>query len=684
MKNIKPIIQRDLKDCGICCMQWIIKYYDGFISLEKLREDTLTDINGTSAYHIIHTFKKWGFDSTGILVNNISNAELKFPFIAHVILENGLEHFVVVKNITDNTIYLMDPGIGNVKMKLEVFNKLFTGNIILVYPRERIIKMDKGLTISEMFFKIFQKEKFLIIKIFFASLLWTLLLILNSYYLKMGGNILENNSELIKYLIIVFGLIVLLKVFILYIREYYENHLNNLVDVYIFPEFLRHLFSLPLKSIKSRTTGEIITRINELSSIKSLFSDIFISCFLDSILMLISIVALYIINKTLCLILIIFVLIYFIIGFIISKFMYKRILENINYQTEFNSFVVESIDMFESIKNLNIFKIIIKKIEKKLSKYLYNNYKFNSFFNITNLIKDYILEICFFVINSMGFWKIYNGGLDLVDLFTFNIILSYCIDPVKNVISLLPKFNYIKATFSKLSEFINIEEEKLLIKDDVLKGDIIFKSVSYSYNNYDYILKNINFIIKEGSHTFLSGSSGTGKSTICKILYSENYINEGNVYIGEKNIKDLSLNTIRNNILYISQNEELFTGSIKENICIGRDICEDDFFDICRICEIDEIVNKREMRYESLIETQVNNISGGEKQRIILARGLLKNSNIIILDEALSEVDIKLEGKIIKNIREYFKSKTIIYISHKNQSDCFENVISLENANGLF
>lgn len=683
MKNIKPVIQRDLKDCGVCSMQWIIIYYDGFISLEKLREETFTDIHGTSAYHIINAFKKWGFDSYGVLVNNIKNDELKFPLVAHLILDNGLEHFVVVKKITDNTIYLMDPGIGNKKMSIADFNKLFTGNVIITYPREKIIKMEKGTTISELFIKILKVEKFLIIKIIISSLVWTLLLILSSYYLKIGNNILNNNSELVKYIIIIFGIITLLKVFVLYIREYYENHLSNLVDSYIFPEFLKHLFSLPLKCIKSRTTGEIITRVNELSSIKNLFSDIFISCFLDSIMMLISIVILYIINKKLCLILILFIVIYLILGIFVSKIMYKKILRNINYQTDFNSFLVESVNMFESIKNLNVVKIILLKIEKILSKYLYNNYEFNSFFNITNFFKDFILEICFFTINSVGFWNVYQGKLTIVDLFTFNIILSYCLDPVKNVINLLPKFNYIKATFSKITEFINIEEEKTIEKDDILKGDIIFEKVNYSYNNYDYILKNVNLIIKMGTHILLNGPSGCGKSTICKIIYKENFIDDGNVYIGNKNINDLNISSIRNNILYVSQNEELFTGSVKENIEMDRNIDEDDFYNICKICEVDKIINKKEMRYESLIEPSLNNISGGEKQRIILARALLKKANIIILDEALSEVDIKLERKIIKNIRDYFKNKTIIYISHKNQNKCFENIINLEDKNEL-
>ena len=682
MRKSKAIIQHDFKDCGVTCMQWIIIYYGGYISLEKLREDTLTDSNGTNAYQIVTAFKKWGFDAKGILVHDLTK-DVKFPLIAHMELDNGLEHFVVVKECLNDTVYLMDPGIGNIKMTLTKFNKLFTGHIILVYPRDNIVKMDKGITISKLFLNIISKEKFLIIKIILTSLVWTILSIISSYYLKAGSNLLDYNLYLLKCFVVSFGIITLLKVLSLYIREYFENHLSNLVDTYIYPEFLRHLFYLPSKVIKSRSTGEIVTRISELSNIKSLFSDIFISCFLDSLMAIISIVILFMINHSLCYILIICIVIYTIYSIIISKIIYKKVLENINYQTEFNSLTIENISMFDSIKNLNITDNILIKLEKSLSKYLFDNYHFNSFFNLSNLGKDFLLEMCLFIINSYGFYNILNGNLTIIDLFTFNLILAYFIDPIKNIISILPKYNYVKASFTKISEFINLDEEEIKEDNNLLKGDICFRNVSYSYNNYNNVIDNLSFNIKSGEHTLLNGISGSGKSTICKLLYKENYNYQGEILIDNCNIKDLSLGSIRDSILYVSQNEELFTGSIKDNILMGRDVPDNLFQDVANICELESIVSKKSMRYDSLVEVSAKNISGGEKQRIILARGLLKNANIIILDEALSEVDKDLESKIIKNIKKYFHDKTIIYISHKNQTRNFSHIINLGEQNEL-
>ena len=682
MKKIKPVLQRDISDCGVSSMLWIIKYYGGYILLEKLREETFTGISGTNAYHIVETFKKYGFDSYGAYLKELSK-EYTYPLIAHMNLENGLEHFVVVKSITNSYIYLMDPGVGNVKMNTQDFYKLFTGHIIVVYPKEQIIKMDKSLSISKILFNILVKEKFLILKIIITNIMVTILIIVSSYYLKIGSNTLNSEGSYLKYLIIFFGIITFLRIFSLYIRDYYNNFLSNLVDTYVYPSFLNHIFCLPLKSIRSRTTGEIVTRISELSGIKNLFIDMFVTCTVDMLLLFVSMVILYVINKKLFLILFIVISLYILISFMSSKIIYKKILKNINYQTEFNSYVVESIDAFESIKNLNITKYILEKIEKKLSKLLMSNYMFNKFLNIINMIKEFLLEYGIFIINSVGFIEVLNKELNIVDLFTFNIIISYALSPIKNIISLLPRYNYVKASFSKISDFINIDEEVLSRNGLKIRGNIEFKNVSYSYNNYDYILKNINFNVKEGEHVLINGASGSGKSTICNLIYKEKDANVGKILIDGINIKDISLGDIRNNILYVSQNEEIFTGTIKDNIILNRNVNDKDFYEICDICEIEDIVSKKALRYESLIKSDTSSISGGEKQRIILARGLLKNANIIILDEALSEVDYDLECKIITNIRSFFRNKTIIYISHKNNLSNFSRVINIGGNNGL-
>ena len=159
---------------------------------------------------------------------------------------------------------------------------------------------------------------------------------------------------------LLFLILTFIKTFILYIRSNYENHLLKVVDNNLYHDFLKHLFYLPLKNIKSRTTGEVMARVNELQNIKSLFAELFITSSLDVLLMISSIVILSIINVKLCYILIIFLILYSIYGYIISKKIYEKLNENIDVQTNFNSVLIENINAFESIKNLNLIDYLNK------------------------------------------------------------------------------------------------------------------------------------------------------------------------------------------------------------------------------------------------------------------------------------------------------------------------------------
>ena len=339
--------------------------------------------------------------------------------------------------------------------------------------------------------------------------------------------------------------------------------------------------------------------------------------------------------------------------------------------------------MINSINNLNIKESRLKVLENHLCSYLKDTFNLSMFLNKSLSIKNTINEISYFIINTWGFFLVLHGNLEITRLITFNTLLGFFTDPIKSMIDSLPKYNYLKATYAKINDFLSVSKENVGIKSDLISNDILVEDISYSYNKVSNILSNSSFYIPAGSFVSLSGPSGTGKSTICKIILKIINDYEGNIKIGGENLKDISIATIRDNITYVCQEEHLFTGTIKENILINRNIDNKYFQKICDICFIEEIVNKKPLRYETTISDYASNISGGEKQRIILARALLKNAKILILDEALSEVDKELEEKVIRGIKEEFKDKTIIYITHKKHNNLFDKVISIGGSNEL-
>lgn len=682
---MKIVRQRDFKDCGVCALSSIIQHYGGYVSLERIRLDVKASSDGTNAFSLIEASKKYGFDSVGLKVKSLDDKKVKLPAIAHMNLKNGFQHFVVVYKFTKNKVALMDPAKGRVVMNRDEFNREWSKTILIMYPRMKIISFNKENSLLSMFLKVLLSEKRLLFYIIVASIFMMIFTIASSYYFQVMIDGITSNYYVayLRLFAVIFGVIVLLKLLFMYFRNYLENHLNKNIDCVLNASFLEHTFNLPLEIILSRTSGEIITRVNELGNIKSLFTEIFISCILDFLLMFASVPLLISISKDLFLALFLCLILYLFIGLISSKIVFKKAYHNIELEANFNNDLLENINMINSIKNLNVTSSRLKKIEESLSKFLYDTFLLSSFLNKEKTLKNWISEIGFFAINTWGFYLIFQGRLEITALVTFNTLLGFFLDPIKNCIDSIPKYNYLKATYAKINDFLSNEQEKMgktiYLKDNSIK----MENITYSYNDINNILNNFNLQIKGGEFVVFKGQSGCGKSTLCKMLdkYITNY--KGDILIGSINIKDLSIATIRKNILYVNQNENIITDTIRNNILLDRNIPEKIFFKICKLCAVDEIVKRKPLRYNTIIGNEIGNISGGELQRIILARALLNNFQILILDEALSEVDYKMEEKIMINIRNYFKDKTIICITHKNHDKLFDRVINVGGYNEL-
>lgn len=676
---MKIVRQQDEKDCGVCSLLSIIRYYKGNVPLEQLRLDARTNNEGTTALNLVLASQKYGFDAVGMKVKNVNDIK-RLPAIAHLNLKKGYSHYVVIEKVTKDKIILMDPAKGKVVKFLWEFQKEWSGVVLIFYPKQKIMVLKNDVTLFTIFKKVFISEKNLIKIIVLVSFLLTIFTIALGYYFQMFNSLYLNKYPInyLKVLVLVFAIFTCFKLFLTYYRSYLENHLNKNIDCLITSDFLKHLFNLPLNVITSRKSGEILSRVNELTSIKGLITEIFITYTLDFLIVVITTFLLIRISSKLFLILFLTTIFYLFVGIITKKSIFEKAYQNISIESEFNNTVLENIKMINSIKNLDAVDGTLNKIERKLTHYLYDTYKVNTILNKINIFKVSCYEIGFFLINTFGFYFVYKGIINMIDLITFNALLNLYFEPLKNIVDSIPKYSFMKASITKINDFLGVHAEILGEEASTDGYDISINNLNYSYNKYQNVLKSVNLNIKEGEFVLLQGASGSGKSTLCSIL--NKYITDytGDILFGKMNYKDLSIKTIRDNIVYVGQNENIFTGSIKENITFGHEVSDLEFKKVCNICKVDDIAYKKTFRYESLIGSDEGNVSGGEKQRIILARAVLKDFNVLILDEALSEVDIKLELEILKSIRENYKDKTIIYISHKKYSNIFDKVINME------
>ena len=251
---------------------------------------------------------------------------------------------------------------------------------------------------------------------------------------------------------------------------------------------------------------------------------------------------------------------------------------------------------------------------------------------------------------------------------------------ITNMCELIDKYTEIKLALANTKYFDSIIMNKEIEeKSYLLDGDITISNLKFLYDNKNKIIDNLNLTIKRKDKILLTGKSGCGKSTLIKLIlkYVEDY--EGNITIDNYDLKDINSASINNSFVYIGQNEKLFNTTFKENIMLYRNVNDEVYEKVINICKLNEVRNNKILKDNDVIESDGFNYSGGEKQRIILARSLIGEFNYLIIDEALSEVSLDMEIEIINNIINNYKDKTIIYVSHKDKVRSeFKKVFNLE------
>ena len=241
---MQVISQRDFKDCGVSCMEYVIRYYDGYIPIEKLREDTCTNEEGTTAYHLVETFKQYNFDSFGkkLSYKDLNNTFL--PAIIHVVLQNGMNHFVVLTHVKKEEVTIMDPMLGKKVLSKNDFEHLWDGVILFAIPKGFIPRFEKERSILTVLFNLLKKEKKWVFVILLCSLIGSFLTILNSLYFKVAITTLGMTSFKSFALIFLLFLIALFfRLIFSYYQEYFKIHLNKNIEVTYLYAFLHHLYT---------------------------------------------------------------------------------------------------------------------------------------------------------------------------------------------------------------------------------------------------------------------------------------------------------------------------------------------------------------------------------------------------------------------------------------------------------
>lgn len=456
------------------------------------------------------------------------------------------------------------------------------------------------------------------------------------------------------------------------LRTYIFSEVTNNIDFDLGSTVIRHLFRLPLGYFSKRKVGELSTRINELEKIRNFLTGTALTAILDTIfsIIYIFIMCLYSVKLTLCALLVI--PLFMGLTLIISPIAKKNILEQAIARAKVNSHLVEGITGIESVKSQGLELVTESKWDNLYIKQIDESFKYSVFTSIAGSINNLLQQFSGLIIIWFGALLVLNGELSIGGLIAFRILSSFVTSPILRITSLWQNFQETIISLERLSDILDQPQEndntnQNLPSLPLIKGAVKYKNVSFRFSqDENFVIKKVNLDIKTGSFVGIIGLSGSGKSTIMKILNRLVGPHNGKVTIDGIDISKINLYSLRSQIGFFPQESFLFDGTIQENISLGRpDANFDEISYSAWLACAEKFINELPNGFNTYVGERGATLSGGQKQRIALARSLLKNPNLIILDEATSSLDISTEEELIKRLRMSFPEKTIFFITHR-------------------
>ena len=720
--------QHDTTDCAAASLAMVCLHYKKEITITRLRDMMGTDMKGTNLVGLQKAANEMGFNTAAVRVDRENFlSDFTLPCIAQVITDQGMTHFVVVFKKTTikddtarhkhvqqeeerkadktkkykckDTVIIGDPAKDLEKISLDEFYKNFTGVLLLLNPTSEFkggkakkstsvngTAKDDGKGKEEFSYKegkhrmlkryidLLWPQKKLFFYAILSSVILTVIGIVSTVFNKalMDEVLPYGLKNLLVSLIIVFSVVNLTSNLLSTVREWILIFLSIKVDIPLMMGYFEHVYKLPMKFFATRKTGEITTRYSDASTIKSVLTSMAMSIVMDVVMALGVGVVLFRMNSTLFSLTLFSTALSFLLV-IIFKQPYKRINEETMQQSAIlNSQMIESLRGIETIKCNACEDRELEALEREYIKSLKISLRSSKISTGQSLISTVITTVLGMVTTYAGIMQVLNGDLTLGGYMAFSTLSGYFTSPVSDLIGMQMSIQEADISMKRLTEIMDypseyetaegVEQSEL----DKVEGDIEFKDVTFRYGNRAPALDHISFTIPAGKKVALVGSSGSGKSTITKLLLKYYDPEEGEIDFNGVNLAEYTHDSVRRAIAYVPQNIELFSKTIYDNIRISRmDATMEEVKEAAKKADAHEFIRHLPLQYNTYLEEAGNGLSGGEKQRIALARAFLKDSGLYILDESTSNLDFATENLIFNMIYEQLADRSMLIVAHR-------------------
>lgn len=676
--------QFDSMDCGPTCLRMIAKYYGVNYSLQYLREKSYLDREGVSLRGISEAAETIGLRTVavkipfvGITKDSPSMVRAPLPAIAHW----NQNHFVVVYKVNKKYIYIADPSKGKFKLSLDDFKKGWLsdgqkGVLLLLEPQPKFYESNALENTNYQSFnyllRYLKPHYKLLVQLILSLLLVSIFQLIFPFVTQaiVDTGIQDNNVNFIYLMLIAQLSLFIGQTLVRFLQSWIVLHISVRVNVNLIADFLQKLMQLPLGFFDAKMIGDLLQRVGDHQRVESFLTKSTLSILLSCFNLIIFGIVLYVYSSTIFSIFFISSILYLVWIYI---FLQKR--REVDYQA-FQQMADNQNSLIEIIQGMPEIKLQGSQLKRRWG---WANIQAKLFrVQIRALtIAQYqdggalsINELKNILITFIAAKSVVEGNMTLGMMMAVTYIVGQLNAPLQQLIGFIRAAQDAKISLERLGEIHEQENEELeeySKQHKIPEGDIHLKDLSFRYNPISHdVLSDLELTIPKGKVTAIVGTSGSGKTTLIKLLLQFYSPTVGSIAIGNTSLRNIHTQSWRDRIGVVMQDGYIFSDSIANNITESDDMVDQDRMEqAVQISNIQDFIDSLPLGYNTIIGAKGNGISQGQRQRLLIARAVYKNPELIFFDEATNALDANNEKAIMKNLNEFFQGRTVVVVAHR-------------------
>ena len=674
------VLQMEAVECGAASLAMVLGYYGKFVPLEELRIACGVSRDGSKASNLIKAARAYGLDAKGFKKEPDGLKRMQGPMIVHW----NFNHFLVVEGFKNGKVYLNDPANGPRIVSEEEFDHSFTGVVLTFKEGE---SFEKSGSKTSIFTSLKKRLKGSEVAIAFTVLIGMGMVIPGLVIpvftkIYIDDILLANRANWLGPLLLGMGITALLRGVMTWLQQHYLLRLDTKVRVSTSSQFLWHILRLPAEFFTQRQSGDICSRLQSNDRVATLLSGQLATTAIDIAMIVFYFALMTYYNMTLALVGVAAA----VINVIYLKYAAtKRVDQNrklLQDRGKLQGNAMSGLQVMETLKATGSEGDFFAKWAGSQTKVLNTEQKMGVSTQILSAIPVFLTALTNAVVLVLGGFYILNGQLTIGMLVAFQSLMTSFMTPVNNLVSLGSQLQELEGDMNRLDDVFKyqVDEHNNGFDEEFqekLSGNVEIKNLTFGYSRLEpALIENFNLTLKPGSRVALIGGSGCGKSTIAKLITGINKPWSGKILFDGIEKEKLSKRVIANSLSVVDQDICMFSGTIRDNLTLWDDDISD--FEVVRAAKdacIHDDITARSSGYDHKLDEGGSNFSGGQRQRLEIARALVTNPTIMILDEATSALDPLTEKTVDESIRR--RGCTCIIVAHRLSTirDCDEIIV---------